>query len=96
MSTAHLRKRRWAFCCPGKIGRPKSALLITSVDRLLPVLVAHRSHAALVLIPYARAMEVVIVVAVLALIAVALGVARDRGLSRHIGREVRKDDGDDS
>ncbi|MFB9362421.1 hypothetical protein [Actinoplanes nipponensis] len=41
-------------------------------------------------------MEVVIVIAVLALIAVALGVARDRGLSRRIGREVRKDDGDDS
>ncbi len=41
-------------------------------------------------------MEVVIVVAVLALIAVALGVARDRGLSRRIGREVRKKDGDDS
>ncbi|MEU4217715.1 hypothetical protein [Actinoplanes sp. NPDC026623] len=41
-------------------------------------------------------MEVVIVIAVLALIAVALGVARDRGLPQRIGREVRKDDGDDS
>jgi hypothetical protein len=39
-------------------------------------------------------MEVVIVVAVLALIAVGLGVARDRGLSRRIGREARNHDDD--
>jgi hypothetical protein len=40
-------------------------------------------------------MELVIVVGLLALIAVALGVARDSSLSRRIGREVRKDDRDD-
>ncbi|GAA3344182.1 hypothetical protein GCM10020358_46400 [Amorphoplanes nipponensis] len=92
MSIAHLRKRTVGVLLSGQ-NRPPHA---GAVDRLLSLLAARGSPAAVVLAPYARAMEVVIVIAVLALIAVALGVARDRGLSRRIGREVRKDDGDDS